>query len=159
MAGEPFWFEKKFAGPIYGFPSEGKKYGKRRRNALKIKRKRVFLLAVLIVTAFSGCSANIVRKYPDSGVWYCEALHMEIDFSKTGHKNVKLYTDENTYIELSSFMDYFSRIIIENEEDGTMYLTGEYYWEKDGFYVEAENNEKCVYRGGTYIFIEQTGEI
>lgn len=91
MAGEPFWFEKKFAGPIYGFPSDGKKYGMRRRNALKIKKKRVFLLAVLIVTAFSGCSANIVRKYPDSGVWYCEALHMKIDFSKTGHKNVKLY--------------------------------------------------------------------
>lgn len=67
----------------------------------RIKMRRVFLLAVLIVMAFSGCSANIVRKYPDSGIWYCEVLNMGIDFSKPWHKNVKLYTDENTYIEFT----------------------------------------------------------
>ena len=87
-------------------------------------------------------------KKPTDGVYYCEELKIEIDFSlhETSTKCAKLYCENNTYIILSCHFDYGNGIFLidDSNQENIYYLSGSFVWKEDKIIVKS-NIDNCSY--------------
>lgn len=108
----------------------------------------LLLLAMAIV--LSACVA-IVRPYPEDGRWYCEELHMVLDFSVSPHMAELVSNGEP--VQTPFHMDYGSTIFVEKpgEESGHL-LRGSYRLRDDVFTVKSSEGE-------TYTFVRMENSV
>lgn len=122
-------------------------------------------LCILIISVtccikfnFTG-GINNQEPYPKDGIFYCDELKMEIDFSKAEHTShcACLYdeNDNSSALQVLITMGGNTLIIVpENDfESETTYLRGTYKWQGDEFCIDSTYS--TVFRNKTYFFIRR----
>ena len=114
----------------------------------------MFVFVFVIVALFNNCTYP--AKKPTDGVYYCEELKIEIDFSlhETSTKCAKLYCENNTYITLSCHFDYGDGIFLidESKQENIYYLSGSFVWKENKIIVKSNINN-C-----SYVFLKVTSK-
>lgn len=99
------------------------------------------LLTVLCICSCAGCGKQ--EPYPDTGIYYCDRLKLEIDFDKnqrgSGTECVKQYNNDGSYDTLGLFIAMNGNsLTIEHYppiEGEWRILNGIYKWSDDIFTV------------------------
>ena len=123
-----------------------------------LKLKKFSMLVLLAVSlCILLCSCSFPQPKPQSGVWYCEELMIEIDFSLQNeylNENegvnppyyAKKYNADGTYQEVACFFDYGSNIELRSADNEEVYLIARFSYRYGVFSVTTiEDNH-------TYIF-------
>lgn len=122
-----------------------------------VARKKC-LISILLLFAFvlSGCSLSLFKTgLPEKGIWYCEELEIEIDFSNKSYSYVNV--DGNNVpctINADYGSDWFQIGGIGGIHGGRVFFHGECdYWDEDKMLVtellDSEGDEK----GQSYLFV------
>lgn len=103
-----------------------------------IKRRYVCLIIVFMLGC---CSCTVPRDYPTEGIWYCEDLKMEIDFSCEGDKaGVKVYSGEE--YSLFEFWTLGASIWIRPAGNVKVYLSGTFRYKGNVFEITTTEGVK-----------------
>lgn len=99
-----------------------------------------------LILTLGACS--IQSKYPEEGLWYCEELSMEIDFSllKTDPKCVKWYAEDGSYTLCKCYIDFGDGIFIKSLDEETMYIRGSFRLRKDKFTVITDDTSRYIFQ-------------
>lgn len=111
-----------------------------------IKIAVTFILLLFWVLGLSACS--FPQPKPQEGVWYCEELMIEIDFSVLNeNKSVnppyfaKKYNADGTYLEIRCLFDYGSGIRLCSTDWEEDYLYAEFSYRNDVFTVTTREDK------------------
>lgn len=114
---------------------------------------RKFVVFILLIAISVGmCSCRHTQPIPEEGVWYCEELLIEINFSllqqqKNTQFCTKRYNPDGTYHYLDLLlMDYEGHIWIRSLDYSEEYLLGKFVYRQDTFTVTTIDGDH------TYIF-------
>ena len=123
-----------------------------------INTKRILVIVMLLLQSIGLFACSFPQPKPQSGVWYCEELMIEIDFSVLNENEgvnppyyAKKYNADGTYQEVACFFDYGSNIwlasVVESETDiPETYLNGVFKYRNGVFLVTTIDNKH------TYVF-------
>lgn len=118
-----------------------------KNNAMK------FIVFVLLIAISVGlCACSFPQPKPEEGIWYCEELMIEIDFSVFSENEgvnppyfAKKYSADGTYQDVECLFDYGDNILIYSLDYSEEYLNGEFVYRQDTFTV--------ITRFGNYTYI------
>ena len=104
-------------------------------------RKLLSLVSLFLLLSLLLCSCS--TEYPKEGVYYCDELEFEMDFSlitKGSRQSCRLYTDNG-----SAFYYYYceideERIILFDSNDNA-YISGKYSFANDIFTIVEDGGE------------------
>ena len=112
----------------------------------KFRRLFVFVLILSLFWGMSACSMPFSK--PEEGIWYCEELMIEIDFTNLNTHNSpncgKKYNPDGTYENVLVYFSHWRGIYVKSENQQEYYLNADYLYLKDAFYVTT-NEEKITY--------------
>ena len=107
----------------------------------------VLCMALAIWIGLSACSFPLPK--PEEGIWYCEELMIEIDFSVFYENEgvnspyfAKKYSADGTYQDVECLFDYGNIIHIRSLDCSETYLLGEFVYWRDAFEVTAMDGTK-----------------
>lgn len=107
-----------------------------------------FFIMMIICIGLSACS--IPQPTPEEGIWYCEELMIEIDFSYLNENLspdcAKRYNADGTYQDVLCHIDYGSSITICSENQEEDFLIGRFSYKNDIFLVTTIEDKT------TYVF-------
>ena len=112
--------------------------------------KKLFVF-VLILSLFWGCSAcSMPFPKPEEGIWYCEELMIEIDFTYLNTHNSpncgKKYNPDGTYENVLIYFSQWRGIYVKSEDQQEDYLLADHLYLKDAFNVTTIEGKR------TYVF-------
>ena len=125
---------------------------------LKLKKfSMLVLLAASLCILLCSCSFYIPRPNPQEGVWYCEELMIEIDFSLQNeylNENegvnppyfARKYNADGTYQDIQCLFDYGSNIDLRSVDNEEVYLIARFSYRNGVFSVTTIKDNH------TYIF-------
>ena len=100
----------------------------------KVKIFSVLLAIVMLITTFSACGGNKVKKNDIVGQWYASDGEMEIDVRKDGTYDdggygtgTWKYLDDGVTIEFKDFYGSTKKTTVVNDEYGYSIYNGRYY--------------------------------
>ena len=119
----------------------------------KIKIFSVLLAIVMLITTFSACGGNKVKKNDIVGQWYASDGKMEIDVRKDGTYDdggygtgTWKYLDDGVTIEFKDFYGYTKKTTISKDEYGYSIYDGRYY--RDEYPAEKLTNNNTNSNSG-----------
>lgn len=115
---------------------------------------RKFIVFVLLIPISVGlCACSFIQPKPEEGIWYCDELMIEIDFSVYDENEgvnppyfAKKYSADGTYQNVECLFDYGDNIEIRSLDYSERYLLGEFVYRQDTFVVTTMDGKY------TYIF-------
>ena len=116
-----------------------------------IKRNvvRLATLSLLVGLCLALCACSIPQPKPKEGIWYCDELKLEINFSLYSERSqyfVKRYHSDGTYEDVESFFDFGNRITIGTAYDPENRLIFKFLYRNGVFSVTTIDGKH------TYIF-------
>lgn len=104
------------------------------------------ILILVMIASLCACSVSFPGKTPTEGVWYCEELRIEIDFSVHYEQNIpncaKLYHEDGSYTNILCHFDYGRGIFLMSEDQQIRYFSGSFRYRDDRFLVTSYSDEK-----------------
>ena len=111
----------------------------------------VFVFLLFLCTMLSACTFVFEHPSPKEGIWYCEELMIEIDFSCLIEHDVncaKKYNEDGTYQEILCFRHYGPGITICSQDQQEYYIAnGTCSYKKGVLYVTTHDTKH------TYVFV------
>lgn len=98
-------------------------------------------VAILLVISIALSACSIPHPIPEEGIWYCEDLGIEIDFSylneKMSQNCAKKYNSDGTYQSALCRIDYGCGINIGYDDWQEYYLVGRFSYRNGTFFVTS----------------------
>jgi len=103
---------------------------------------------ICIVALFHMSACSLQLQYPEEGVWYCEGIDVEINFSmlNTDPKCVKRYAEDGSCEVCKCYIDHGNGIFILSQDEETMYIKGRFLLENEKFIITLEDETHYIFR-------------
>ena len=117
----------------------------------RIYIKRVIAISILLFHSIGLLACSFPSPKPKEGVWYCEELMIEIDFSVLNENEsvnppyfAKKYNVDGTHEDVLCLFDYGCIVEIRPldwKDYGQEYLLGEFKYQRNAFSVTSNEDE------------------
>lgn len=122
---------------------------------------RKFIVFVLLISVTVGlCACSITSPKPEEGIWYCEELRLEIDFSAYNQLNTaecgKIRNPDGTTQNVSCHFDYGCGITVSYRKNSLApedsYFIGKFQYKKATWFREESFTVTANDDNRTYVF-------